>query len=51
MPAMASCACGSKGAGSDCVPVQIADQVLAPGWTELASGYPSERMFEGWPRR
>lgn len=28
---------------------QIADQVLAPGWSETPSRYPGERVFEGEP--
>ena len=38
------------GAGTDPVPTQIADQVLAPGWAELPSAYPLERVFQGQPR-
>ena len=38
------------GAGTDPVPTEIADQVLAPGWAELPSAYPLERVFQGQPR-
>jgi hypothetical protein len=38
------------GAGTDSVPAQIADQVLVPGWAELPSAYPLERVFQGHPR-
>lgn len=38
-----------SGSAADAVPAQIADQVLAAGWTELHSGYPQERVFEGRP--
>jgi len=38
-----------SGGPADVVPAQIADQVLAEGWSELHSGYPQERIFEGRP--
>jgi hypothetical protein len=37
------------GGPADALPVQIADQVLAEGWTEIHNGYPLERVFEGRP--
>ena len=37
------------GSGTDPVPTEIADQVLAPGWAELPSAYPLERVFQGHP--
>lgn len=38
-----------SGGPPDALPVQIADQVLAEGWTELHSVFPQERVFEGRP--
>lgn len=38
----------STGPG-DATATEIADQVLAPGWSETASRYPGERVFVGQP--
>jgi hypothetical protein len=40
-----------RGSGpADATAPQIADQVLASGWVEVANAYPMERTFEGLPR-
>jgi hypothetical protein len=34
---------------ADATATEIADQVLAPGWSETRSRYPGERVFVGQP--
>jgi hypothetical protein len=34
---------------ADATATDIADQVLAPGWSETPSRYPGERLFVGQP--